>query len=100
MILLDTNALLWLYLDDPQLGSHARRRITSASRVFYSSVSVSEVAIKHMLGRLVLPGGEKFPEIFDSAGLDELPFSSRHARALLDEPGLARHDPFDLLLIA
>lgn len=100
MILLDTNALLWLYLDDPQLGPESRRRITSSSRVFYSAISVSEIAIKHLFRRLPLPGEKTFPRIFDDAGLEELPFTAAHARALLDEPELARHDPFDRFLIA
>lgn len=100
MILLDTNVLLWIYLDDPQLGRTSRRLISSASRVCYSSASISEIAIKHLLGRITLPGGDGFPEIFNAAGIDELPFTSRHARALLDEPILARHDPFDRFLVA
>lgn len=100
MILLDTNALLWLYIDDGNLGPKARERIVSADRVCYSSVSVSEIVIKHMLRRLPLPGGDEFPGIFDAAGLEELPFVSRHARMMLGEPSLARHDPFDRLLVA
>lgn len=53
-----------------------------------------------MLGRLPLPGHDGFPGIFDAAGLGELPFTARHARMMLGEPGLACHDPFDRLLVA
>ncbi|GAA5144773.1 type II toxin-antitoxin system VapC family toxin [Microbacterium pseudoresistens] len=99
-MLLDTHALLWLATDDARLGPAARALIASGVRVHYSAVSISEIAIKHMLGRMGLPGGERFPAVFDEMGLAELPFTARHASALLDEPGLVRHDPFDRFLLA
>ncbi|QIM16348.1 type II toxin-antitoxin system VapC family toxin [Leucobacter insecticola] len=99
MILLDTNALIWSYLDAPQLGECARERIRLADRVFYSSISVSEIVIKHMLGKITLPGGQRFPTVFDEMGLTELRFSGAHASELLHRPRLSRHDPFDRFLI-
>lgn len=99
-MLLDTHALLWLTLDDARLGEQARDRILHAPRVLYSAVSISELVIKHMLGRIELPGGELFPEIFTRSGLAELPFTARHANAMRDDPTLARHDPFDRMLVA
>lgn len=99
-MLLDTHALLWLTLDDARLGEQARDRILHAPRVLYSAVSISELVIKHMLGRIELPGGELFPEIFTRSGLVELPFTARHANAMRDDPTLARHDPFDRMLVA
>lgn len=100
MMLLDTHALLWLLVDDPSLGTAARAAIARADTVHFSSISVSEIAIKHLLGRIELPGGQRFPGIFEEAGLRELPFTARHADALLGEPSLARHDPFDRFLLA
>lgn len=100
MILLDTNALLWVYRDSPRLGADARRRISSATRVSFSSVSVMEIVIKAGLGRLELPGGSDFPGIFTRSGLAELPFEVAHAAAMAETPGLARHDPFDRMLLA
>ena len=99
-MLLDTHALLWLTLDDARLGEQARDRILHAPRVLYSAVSISELVIKHMLGRIELPGGELFPEIFTRSGLAELPFTARPANAMRDDPTLARHDPFDRMLVA
>ncbi|BDZ39838.1 type II toxin-antitoxin system VapC family toxin [Microbacterium suwonense] len=99
-MLLDTHALLWLTMDDARLGERARDRIMHAPRVLYSSVSISELVIKHMLGKIELPGGERFPEIFARSGLVELPFTARHANALRDDPTLVRHNPFDRMLIA
>lgn len=100
MILLDTNALLWLYRDDPSLGPRSRERITAAPRVHFSAASVLEITIKHQLGRLDLPGGDEFPEIFERSGLVELPLTAAHAVALAGFPDLARHDPFDRMLLA
>ncbi|WP_417508287.1 type II toxin-antitoxin system VapC family toxin [Microbacterium sp.] len=99
-MLLDTNALIWLVHNSPRLGSVSRGMIDNAPRVHYSSVSVSEIVVKHMLGRMPLPGGDEFPEIFAASGLSELPFRTEHAGALLDFESLVRHDPFDRFLMA
>ncbi|MFB8388160.1 type II toxin-antitoxin system VapC family toxin [Microbacterium sp. NPDC055910] len=100
MILLDTNALLWLYRDSADLGPQSRSRIATAPRVHYSSATVMEITIKHMLGRLPPPGGESFPGVFAKSGLTELPFTADHAAAMARFPALARHDPFDRMLLA
>ena len=100
MILLDTHTLLWLFTDSASLGPSSRALISGAKSVGYSSVSVAEIAIKHMLGRLDLPGGEAFPGVFEEMGLEQIAFTSSQAAILLDEPDLVRHDPFDRLLFA
>ena len=100
MILLDTHALLWLYTDDPRLGPNARERISEATSVAYSPISVAELAIKHMLGRIDLPGEGDFPGVFERMGLVELPLTSAQAAALENEPALVRHDPFERFLLA
>lgn len=99
-MLLDTRALLWFATDDERLGPRSRERIAEASRVHYSAVSISEIVIKNALGRIDLPGGDRFPDVFTQMGLVELPFTSRHADALREEPTLIRHDPFDRFLLA
>lgn len=99
-MLLDTNALLWVYRDSERLGARAREQIAAASRVYFSSVSVLEVVIKNMLGRTPLPGGEGFPDVFRRSGLEELPFTVDHATALGQFTTLARHDPFDRMILA
>lgn len=69
-------------------------------RVHYSPISITEITIKHMLGRMPLPGGATFPEIFTASGLTALPLRSDHAAALLEFGTLVRHDPFDRMLLA
>lgn len=100
MILLDTNALVWLHRDSTALGDTARKTIGTSTITHFSAISVSELVIKNMLGRLALPGGDRFPAAFSDAGLRELPFTSAHATAMLRFPALTRHDPFDRMILA
>jgi len=99
-MLVDTNAVLWMYEDSERLGPTARDLITSAPAVYLSSVSIAEIAIKHQLGRLDLPGGDDFPASLRAMGLRDLPLTAQHARDLHRLPELTRHDPFDRLLLA
>lgn len=96
-LLLDTNALLWVLADDAQLGEGARARLAAAPPRF-SSVSVLEITIKAMLDRLHVPGSVE--QGAQSAGLVELPFRSHHASGLKEWPELAKHDPFDRMLLS
>ena len=100
MILLDTNALVWLHRDSAALGRAARRTIEGSTVTHFSTISISELVIKNMLGRIDLPGGDRFPVAFSDAGLRELPFTSAHATAILRFPALTRHDPFDRMILA
>lgn len=95
-MILDTNALLWLLEDAPDLGSGARARMSSG-RVWFSAVSITEVTIKSALGKLaqrdVLAGAT-------AAGLVELTLTARHGAAIARFEDLVRHDPFDRMLLA
>lgn len=97
-LLLDTNALWWVLSDDPRLGAGSRTRLQETGRVHFSSISVLEITMKEMLGRLSAPGDVAVDA--ESAGLVELPFRSRHAAGLRDFPSLSRHDPFDRMLLS
>ena len=99
-ILLDTNALIWL-LNTPSgdpLGKEAKQYIGNAEAVYASSISVLEVRIKAMLGKLEAP--ETLLADITSAGLKSLPFTMEHAEALKHFPALSKHDPFDRMLLA
>jgi PIN domain nuclease of toxin-antitoxin system len=99
-LLLDTNALIWIlgHTSGGQLGRKTRQLIGEADNVYASSVSVLEIRIKTMLGKLV-SADDLLDDILKS-GFVELPFNSRHADALLLFPTLAKHDPFDRMLLA
>ncbi|MGC0142076.1 type II toxin-antitoxin system VapC family toxin [Pseudactinotalea sp. Z1732] len=97
-VLLDTNPLLWVLAGDPQLGTGARAHLTTSTSPRFSSASVLEITIKQMLGRLEVPG--EVAGAAAAAGLVELPFRSHHASGLEEFPDLARHDPFDRMLLS
>ena len=98
MLLLDSQALLWLLDDNPRLGPRARQAITSAQGVHVSAGTVWELTIKTMLGKLSVPAG--LPARLTAQGLELLSITAEHAEAIRDFPELTRHDPFDRLLVA
>ena len=100
-ILLDTHILLWFLLDSPRLGKRAREILEkSGGRVFFSPVSILEVAIKHALKPEVMPcDPDGVLEDALGSGLRELPFTAVHARQVGGLPWLHR-DPFDRMLLA
>jgi PIN domain nuclease of toxin-antitoxin system len=98
MLLLDSQALLWLLDDNPRLGSRARQAITSAQGVHVSAATVWELTIKSMLGKLSVPSD--LTTRLTAQGLELLDITAEHAEAIRDFPELTRHDPFDRLLVA
>jgi PIN domain nuclease of toxin-antitoxin system len=98
MLLLDSQALLWLLDDNPRLGPQARKAITSAQGVHVSAATVWELTIKSMLGKLTVP--TDLSNRLTGQGLELLSVTAEHAEAIRDFPELARHDPFDRLIVA
>jgi PIN domain nuclease of toxin-antitoxin system len=98
MLLLDSQALLWLLDDNPRLGPQARKAVTSAQGVHVSAATVWELTIKSMLGKLTVPAD--LSKRLTGQGLELLSVTAEHAEAIRDFPELARHDPFDRLLVA
>ena len=105
-LLLDTHMLLWALTDDPKLPATARMAVLDPSnQIFYSAVSVWEVALKHGKRPDALSvGGTEFAAFCEQAGYCELPLSQRHITMLerLAYPagGTPHRDPFDPILIA
>jgi PIN domain nuclease of toxin-antitoxin system len=100
-LLLDTHALLWWLLDDPELPASPRRAIESADAVFASAASVWEIAIKQRLGKLpeLRFAVTELPGLIRDSRFMPLPVDERHAAAVGALPKHHR-DPFDHLLIA
>lgn len=98
MILLDTQVALWLLSAPERLGRRARREIEAAESVAFSSVSVAEITIKKMLGRLDVP--DDIAQQWQRSGLTSLALDSDHATTIAAFPDLVCHDPFDRLLLA
>jgi PIN domain nuclease of toxin-antitoxin system len=98
MLLLDTQAALWLLDDSPRLGTTARTRISTATVVHVSAASVWELTIKSMIGKVRVP--DDFSTQLKAQGLALLPITALHSERIRDFPDLTRHDPFDRLLMA
>jgi PIN domain nuclease of toxin-antitoxin system len=98
MYLVDTHVLLWLTAADARLGPVTREALATATAVRFSAISVLELTITAMNGRLRAP--ERLDERLTAQGLRALPFTGQHAEALRMFPALARHDPFDRALLA
>lgn len=99
--LLDTQILLWALVAPDRLPPEARDLIENeAAELYFSAVSIWEIAIKSGLGRSDF---DVDPMVFRRALIDngytELPITSRHAAGVLNLPSIHK-DPFDRLLIA
>ncbi len=90
--------LLWWLGDDDFLPAATRSVIGDpAAEVAVSSVSIAEISIKSALGKLRAPW---IPDdLLAENGLSVLPFTTDHARRLVELP-LHHRDPFDRMLIA
>lgn len=101
-LLLDTHALLWWWLADPQLSRKARTAITdTANEVWVSAASAWEIATKQRLGKLdgVPTASQRFLELVAADGFLLLPISAAHALRAGALAGEHR-DPFDRMLVA
>ena len=100
--LLDTHALVWWWLADPQLSDAARDSINDRSHpILVSAVTAFEIANKVRLGKL--PAMRELVPIYDLAltqdGIGSLPIHDRHAHhaGLLEGE---HRDPFDRMIAA
>jgi PIN domain nuclease of toxin-antitoxin system len=102
-LLLDTHA--WIWAVDPTTGTlddEPRKLIEDgANEVLFSVASAWEIAIKHVLRKIVLPAAPEFfvPEQVAVASMTWLPVLPLHALRVASIPQHHR-DPFDRLLIA
>lgn len=99
-LLLDTNALLWQIgiVKGSKLGRQAKRLIEEADMVYVSAISIVEMQIKTINGKLDAP--KDCMSMVVEAGDVILPLYGEVADNLRRFPELARHDPFDRMLLA
>ena len=100
-ILFDTHALIWFLTGDSRIPRKIRSRLLDpGAQLFFSSVSILEIAIKHSLKPDAMPcAPDEVRAAAEESGLSELPFASKHAVAIGALPWLHR-DPFDRMLLA
>ena len=100
-LLLDTATFLWLAADDRQLSARARTLFQSPEQeVYLSVVSAWEIAVKHALGRLLLPDVPSafVPAQREALGIETLPLDEESVLHAARLPDLHR-DPFDRMLV-
>ena len=98
MLVLDTNALFSLPSNPNQFGKKTQRLLARASEVYFSPVSVFEIAIKDMLGKIKL--SHPLGALLKEHELGSLPLRVEDALETYSLPSLVRHDPFDRLILA
>ncbi len=101
-VLLDTQAWLWMLMAPERFSERALQLVQSAdNRLILSAASAWEVAIKHELGRLQLPGPPEsvIPDLLLRSGVEPLPITHVHALRAGSLPPHHR-DPFDRVLVA
>ncbi|MDI6745732.1 MAG: type II toxin-antitoxin system VapC family toxin [Rhodocyclaceae bacterium] len=100
-LLIDTQILLWVIYQPDKLPAALRERLCDANNdVFFSAVSIAEIAIKSSLGRADFPFlAEEVAQAARDTVFLELPLDIRHTIRLATLTWHHR-DPFDRLLIA
>ena len=105
-ILLDTHIALWTIADSRKLSSKTFDLISSKSNeIFYSIVSVWEIAIKHHLKPEFMPMSEEsFVSYCESLGYLQLSLKNEHIfnlKSLTKKSDEVKHnDPFDRLILS
>ena len=100
-ILLDTCAFLWIITDAEKLSQTARELFVEPDNdVYLSVISVWEISIKYILGKLLLPEPPEhyIPLQRSNHDIDSLPLDEESALQLRRLPELHR-DPFDRMLV-
>ena len=105
-LLLDTHIAIWALNDDPALSEKARKLILDPDNtIYYSTISVWEVLLKHSRQPDNIPFDEKdFTDGCREAGYVPLSLTDKHILAVhtLSRPANRKehNDPFDRLLLA
>lgn len=105
-VLMDTHILLWALGEDPKLSEKAREIILDpGNALYYSVVSVWEIAIKHSLHPdNVALSGQEMSTYCRQAGYLPLDLRDKHIFALEEirraEDAPRHNDPFDRILLS
>lgn len=97
-VLLDTHVLLWALGGSARLGTRVVAVLEAATPVYFSPVSLAEIALKVEQGKL--PAISNLLPQLEECGFRSLPLDGESALGISRFPGLERHDPFDRLLVS
>ena len=98
MLVLDTNALFSILSNPNQFGRKTQKLLARSTEIYFSPISVFEISIKEMLGKIKLrhPLGALLKE----HDFGSLPLRVEDALETYSLPSLVKHDPFDRLIVA
>ncbi len=105
-VLIDTHIAIWAVLNDPKLPSKAKDIILDKENdIFYSTASVWEITIKHMLHPNKLRmNGNLLEKGCEENGYLVLPILNKNVSALetlkRSENAPRHNDPFDRIMVA
>ncbi|MDE6936799.1 MAG: type II toxin-antitoxin system VapC family toxin [Lachnospiraceae bacterium] len=105
-ILIDTHIAIWAVLNDPKLPEKAKELLLDIeNEILYSTASIWEITIKHMLHPEKLRmNGNILEKGCENNGYTVLPILNAHVsylETLKRAPNAPRHnDPFDRIMIA
>lgn len=97
-ILLDTHVAVWFAGAPSRLGPRAKQLIQQTPEVSISSISIAELNMKAMLGSFTVP--LDLAERFKDAGVNVDAFDHSSAQQISRFVSLAKHDPFDRMILA
>ena len=95
---LDTHVAYWLALKPSELPDQVVEKINGYQSVVLSSISIAELEIKSVLGKLQIV--EELTEKLVEAGIIIEDYRADSAFALSRFPALIKHDPFDRMIFA
>lgn len=104
-VLLDTHVILWAVSDDKRLSEKGREIILNPKNdIFYSVVSMWEVALKYSLKKNMPISEDEFLVYCENAGFHQLALNQSHISTLktlnLKDPEITHKDPFDNMLLS
>lgn len=100
-LLIDTHYLLWLFMDTTKLSDEVKEALISdKNEIYYSQVSLWEIAIKYSIGKLSLNGITP-EELYDEIENSFLLCKTMDNQELISSYRLPKEhkDPFDRMII-
>ena len=97
-VTLDTHTLIWSLFKPSFLGKEATRLIQTVDRVLVSSISLAEIEIKAVAGKLTIPKISQ--DLLSASRFELVAFGATAANQISRFSGLKGHDPFDRMLLA
>ncbi len=100
--LIDTHIFLWSLFSPEKISRHAAKIIKeSDNRIFVSTITFWEIALKFSLNKLELEGimPDALPEFANKMSFELLSLSAEDAASFYHLPRITHKDPFDRMLI-